>query len=56
MCQAHMPKSAGRGNLSESSQPFLERCCELGLVRRENQNGTTHYFPTTALAVFDTSE
>lgn len=53
MCQKRMPWFATLRFPVETTQPFLDRCCEVGLLRRENQNGTTRYFPTQALFVLD---
>ena len=50
MCQQHMPKWPGGRFPIESARPFLERCCDLGLLRREDMEGTVHYFPTARLS------
>lgn len=34
---------------AKDTQEFLEHCCDLGLLRRESTDGTTVYFPTSAL-------
>jgi hypothetical protein len=56
MCQKHMqkymPKSLPSKFPTSTAKPFLDRCCELGLLRRENVNGTTRYFPTSALSTW----
>lgn len=49
MCQEHMPKYSARKFPAETSEPFLERCCALGLARRESQNGRTRYVATRRL-------
>jgi hypothetical protein len=51
MCLAHMPQSAPRMPLRETTQAFLDRCCDLGLVRRQDDDRTTRYAPTPALAL-----
>jgi len=40
----------------EETVAFLGRCCDLGLLRSEHDQGTTRYFPTQRLAVLDTSD
>lgn len=49
MCQEHMPESSPTKFSRDSAEPFLDRCCDLGLVRRENTNGAIRYYPTGAL-------
>lgn len=38
----------------KDTQEFLDRCCDLGLLRSESDNGTTRYYPAHALGVFTT--
>jgi hypothetical protein len=49
MCQERMPKALPTRFARDSAQPFLDRCCDLGLVRREDGDGMTRYAPTPAL-------
>jgi hypothetical protein len=51
MCQKHMPKSLPSKFPTSTAKPFLDRCCELGLLRREDVNGTSCYFTTDALGL-----
>ena len=45
MCARHAP----RGRIPiESTVAFLERCCDLGLLRKEQDRHCLRYFPTQA--------
>jgi hypothetical protein len=44
------PPNSSKHIRADETLAFLERCCELGLVRREHDNGTNRYWATNALA------
>jgi len=48
ICASYLP----RGSISiESTLAFLDRCCDLGLLRKEKTRYAVRYFATEAAAV-----
>jgi hypothetical protein len=50
MCEARMTYDIARRPFRDSMRAFLDRCCEIGLLRREEERGTVRYLPTEHLA------
>jgi hypothetical protein len=50
LCKKYQPWYGAKVIPIESTQHFLNRCCDLGFLRRAEGNGTARYLPTHELA------
>jgi hypothetical protein len=46
----HQPWYGAKLIPRDSTEEFLNHCCELGFLRRESPNGVVRYLPTRKLA------
>lgn len=49
MCEARLAYGIARRPFRDSMRAFLDRCCEIGFLRREEERGTVRYYPTEHL-------